>query len=91
MMKQTRAPLVPIPVEDLPNMINRPIHLAWADPGCVWILVSVEGEKMTLRTPKTGRVRVSPVKDACYSRYWEQRRAPSAPAQPRAGVENSTA
>jgi len=84
-------PSAPIPVDKLTQMIGRPIHLRGVNPACVWILVSVTGELMTLRTPKTHRVIQSHVKNACYTRYWEQRRAPSAPAQPQTGAENSTA
>lgn len=77
-----RRPLVPIPVDKLPRMIGRPIHLAWANPACVWILASLEGERMMLRTPKTGKILYANAKDACYSRYWESKGAPSAPASP---------
>jgi hypothetical protein len=75
-----RAPLIPIPVDELPEMLGRPIHLAWANPACVWILVSLEGERMMLRTPKTKKTLYAQAKDACYSRYWERKKAPSAPA-----------
>lgn len=58
----------PIPPEDLPRMIGKGIHLAWANRGCVWILDAIEGDKIHLHTPKTKKVFMANAKDALYTR-----------------------
>lgn len=61
----------PITLADLPVMIGRPVHLAWASSAAfVWILDSIEGDTMFLHTPKTGKRITSNVKDAVYTRRY---------------------
>jgi hypothetical protein len=64
---------VSIPTDKLSEMIGRPIHLRWANHGCVWILLEVEGEVIHLQTPKTDRILTARAVDACYTRYWENK------------------
>lgn len=64
-------PMVPISREDLPRMVGKQIHLSWARNGCVWQLMSIEGDKIHLRTPSTWRPRIADAKDACYIRLHE--------------------
>ncbi len=68
---QKRAPLVPIPAGLLEDMIGQPIHLSWANPGCVWILQAIKGDEIFLETPKTKKTRWAKAKDACYVRRLE--------------------
>lgn len=64
----------PIPPECLGDMIGQCIHLSWArSPGFVWVLDRIEGEKMFLRTPATGEPLIANIKDAYYSRKWQQK------------------
>jgi hypothetical protein len=60
--------MTPIPADKLPAMVGQPIHLAWANKGCVWILEAIDGNVMRLRTPKTKRPRTAHVNNACYVR-----------------------
>lgn len=71
-MKPT-TPLVPIPLADLPTMLGRPIHLAWANPACVWILKKIEDDLIFVETPRTGKLLCAHTYDACYTRYWAER------------------
>lgn len=64
-------PLTPIPVDELPEMLGKLIHLSWAHKGCVWRLLKINGDQMELITPRTGRRRFAKVKDACYTRLHE--------------------
>jgi exoribonuclease R len=68
---QKPAPLVPIPADKLKDMLDQPIHLSWANPGCVWILKAIEGDTVLLETPKTKRTRRANAADACYVRRLE--------------------
>ncbi|WP_219904612.1 hypothetical protein [Stenomitos frigidus] len=43
---QKRAPLVPIPADKLEDMIEQPIHLSWANAGCVWLLKEIQGSRL---------------------------------------------
>jgi hypothetical protein len=52
-------------------MIGKPIHLAGARPGCVWILERIEGDVMLLRTPKTRRPFSAKADRALYVRRLE--------------------
>lgn len=64
----------PIPPEGLSDMIGQCIHLAWATgPGFVWVLDRVEGDKIFLHTPTTGKPLIAKAKDAYYSRKWQQK------------------
>lgn len=60
--------MVRIPAVALPSMVGKPIHLAWAKGGCVWILTALEGDRIHVRTPKTGRRMTGNAADACYTR-----------------------
>ena len=62
------SPMVPIPTADLPGMVGKPIHLAWAKRGCVWILNRIEGDLLHLHTPTTKRPTTAKAADACYTR-----------------------
>ena len=55
-----------IPANKIQTMVGLPIHLAWANKGCVWILESVADGQMRLRTPKTGKILHANV---VYARY----------------------
>jgi hypothetical protein len=57
-----------IPTDQLHTVIGKPIHLAWANKGCVWILDKIEGDKLHLHTPKTKKPLIAAVADACYVR-----------------------
>jgi hypothetical protein len=63
--------LVPISPDGLPAMVGKAIHLSWASRGCVWILDRIEGDRLHLHTPKTGRRFVGKASDACYTRQHE--------------------
>lgn len=60
--------MVRIPAADLPRMIGKPIHLAWANKGCVWMLDRIDGDTIHLRAPKTHRAMSGRSADACYTR-----------------------
>lgn len=60
--------LIQIPQEILPTMIGSKIHLSWAKTGCVWVLDRIDGEKIYVHTPQTGRKYIYKAKDACYIR-----------------------
>ncbi len=64
--------MVPIPAEDLSKMIGKPIHLSWARNGARWILVSIEGGTIHLRTEKTNRLRTDKAENAMYVRRYER-------------------
>lgn len=55
-----------IPADKIQTMVGKPIHLAWANKGCVWILEAVADGQMRLRTPKTGKILYANVADARY-------------------------
>ena len=76
----TDRPYIPIPRDKLPGMIGKPIHLSWANFGCVWILCGIRGDVMDLETPKTHRRRTSYCSAAVYTRANE-------PQQPAEGEE----
>ena len=70
-MRKTAADVFPsIPLADLPKMLGKPIHLAWARPGDVWILDAIDGDEIRLHTPKTHKRRVDYVRNACYARRY---------------------
>lgn len=56
-----------IPKEDLPSFIGKGVHLKWAAKGAIWILISIEGDKVNLKTPKTSKKLVADVSDVCYT------------------------
>lgn len=67
----------PIPFDALETQLNKPVHLKWADRGCVWILREIiklpnENEKtghlVRLETPKTHKKRTANSLDLMYSR-----------------------
>ena len=57
-----------IPEDDLPNMINKQVHVSWARKGCVWNLLKVEGVLATLKTPKTHKVITTHINNLLYIR-----------------------
>lgn len=57
-----------IPADKLDKHIGRPVHLAWAGRGHVWILESIDGDEVNLRTPKTKRPLRALAADVCYTR-----------------------
>lgn len=62
---------IPIPREELESQIGNLIHLSWARGayhGCHWRLMSIEGELITLETPRTRKVKIARASDACYTR-----------------------
>lgn len=63
--------LTPIPAEALPSMVGKPIHLAWADKGCVWILDRIDGDALHLRASQSGRTLIGKATDACYTRRYQ--------------------
>jgi len=69
--------LIPIPRDDLPRMVGKPVHLVWANPACVWILIGVDGERLELMTPKTGKRLVGRAADARYARQHEPKKGPT--------------
>lgn len=73
-------PLVRIPREQLNAAVGKHVHLAWASHGCVWRLVSVDGEVAHLETPKTRKKRTANVSDLCYTRSNQPLSASSAVA-----------
>ncbi len=68
---KTKINFTPIPLNDLPSMVGKAIHLSWAYHGTVWILDKVEEDLLYLHTPKTGKKLTASVKDACYTRKYE--------------------
>jgi len=53
----------------LPQMIGKSVHLGWAMDGCVWVLESIKGDKVELRTPKTRKKFTSNTNDV----YWTKK------------------
>lgn len=64
---------VPIPKEDIPNMIGKRVRLSWALSGCQWHLKVVDGDKVILETPVTGKPLIGRVDDLIYTRKHEKR------------------
>ena len=62
---------IPIPADNLPAMVGKPIHFSWAKNGCVWILRRIEGDKLHCYTPKSLKPFVGNAADACYTRRHE--------------------
>lgn len=57
-----------IPVEKLPEMVGKQVHLGWASkPGFVWNLEKIEGNRLHLITPKTRKRITSSIHDAYYT------------------------
>lgn len=67
------APLIKIPRDKISDEMNRPVHVGWARPGCVWILRRIEGEIAHLETPKTHRWSKAHLDQLFYSRRREPR------------------
>ncbi len=63
--------LIPIPAEDLPRMVGKPIHLACKRAGCVYILERIEGDRIHVITPMSGVRSIRRAVDACYTRKHE--------------------
>lgn len=61
----------PIPLDALPAMIGKPVHLSWARPGCHWILDAIDADTLLLRTPKSGRRITAKAADARYVRRFQ--------------------
>lgn len=61
--------LRPIPPDELWREVNKPVHVRWAWQGCVWILRKIDGETVTLETPKTRQTRTARAADLYYTRY----------------------
>lgn len=55
-------------IKDPKEAIGKPVHLDWAYAGAVWILDAIEGDMAILRTPKTGKLRKSPLHTLRYTR-----------------------
>lgn len=59
-----------IPADKIKDLIGSKIHLAWANPGAVWVLKKIhqtsQGTKLELVTPKTGKTFMANAQDACY-------------------------
>ena len=53
---------------DVASQVGKIIHLDWAGTGPHWRLVSVQGDRAILETPKTGKRRETHVKHLCYTR-----------------------
>ena len=52
-MKKT-SDTCPFPMEVATDpMVGKKYHVAWAHPGCVWVLMAIDGETCTMKTPKT--------------------------------------
>ena len=64
----SNRPLVPIPLAALAGHVGRKVHLSWARPGCVWVLVSFTEETAVLRTRKSGKTRHAKTQNLCYTR-----------------------
>lgn len=64
---------VPIPKEDIPNMIGKRVHASWAKWGCNWTLKSVEGDVAILVTPVTGKTIRTKVSDLVYTKRYSGR------------------
>lgn len=63
----------PIPLADVPNMIGKRVHAAWAKWGCNWVLKSVDGDMAILETPTTGKVLKTKVSDLVYTKKYAHR------------------
>ena len=72
------AGCVHIEAGDVHKMVGRVVHVGRLKVGCVWVLESVEGDSVVLRTPKTGRRMRANRSDLYYVRRQE-------PVQPDAG------
>lgn len=51
-------------------VIGRSYHLVWAKNGCVWNLISINGEECILKTPKTKKEITAKVTDLRNTHKW---------------------
>ncbi len=49
--------------------VGAPYHLKWANRGCVWILVAVNGDQAELKTPKTKKTRFSKLSELTHTNH----------------------
>ncbi len=53
-------------------MVNKPIHLAWANPGAVWILKEIRDDNtIVCETPKNRKQHIAKATDAVYVRQYD--------------------
>lgn len=65
-------PLLPIPYDQVPNLLNQQVHISWArNKGMVWYLREVQDNKVKLETRVSKKILIVNRNDLCYTRYKE--------------------
>lgn len=69
------APLVPIPLSDVRQMLGKRVHVQGWSPGCVFVLKALDWRTLRaeLRTPRGNRRYTVPLDRLAYTRLHEPR------------------